>query len=203
MIRVLVFDVGGVLVELDWHGKISQLLGRDIPFEQIHALWQASEAVNDFEHGRTTFDAFTQAFIAEQKLSVSAEQFQQDFHDIIVGDFPGICELLAELRENYTIALLSNTNAAHWDRFERQNTFLQHVDYPFTSLQFGLMKPNAAIYQRLLSELDCQPEEVLFFDDGLANIEAARAEGIHAERVFGPGDIKAALSERGLYPSKG
>jgi putative hydrolase of the HAD superfamily len=203
MIRVLVFDVGGVIVELDWHGKVSQLLGRDIPFEQIHALWQASPSVNDFEHGRSTFDEFTTAFVAEQNLTLSKEQFQQDFHDIIVGDFPGICELLAELRQQFKIALLSNTNAAHWQRFEQTNTFLQHVDFPFTSLKFELMKPNPAIYQRLITELDCRPEEILFFDDGLANIEAARAEGINAERVFGPDDIKAALTKRGLYPSKG
>ena len=197
-IKHLVFDMGGVLIEIDWHGKISKLLGQDIPFDEIHALWGRSPAVNEFEHGRIGFEEFTTAFIAEQQLTMTPAVFQKEFMDIIVGDFPGICQLLAELKPNFTLSLLSNTNSAHWDVVVQQNTFLKYIDNPFTSLQFGIMKPAPEIYQRLVKELACQPTEILFFDDGKLNVEAARREGLHAEQVFGPEDIKAVLRQYNL-----
>jgi putative hydrolase of the HAD superfamily len=197
-IKHLVFDMGGVLLEIDWHGKISKLLGKDIPFDAIHALWGASVSVNDFEHGRTDFDTFTSDFIQEQNLKLTPTEFKQEFMDIIVGDFPGVCELLASLQKNYTVSLLSNTNPAHWDVVVERNTFLKFVDNPFTSLQFGIMKPAPAIYERLIKELDCEPTDILFFDDGKLNVDAARDLGIHAEQVYGVEDVKKVLTDYGI-----
>jgi putative hydrolase of the HAD superfamily len=190
--------MGGVLVEIDWHGKISKLLGQDIPFEQIHVLWGASPSVNEFEHGRMGFEEFAKAFIVEQGLTLTETAFKQEFMDIVVGDFPGVCELLEALQKNYTISLLSNTNTAHWNRIVEQNTFLRFVDHPFTSLQFGIMKPNPAIYHRLIQELNCRPDEILFFDDGLINVEAARAIGINAEQTIGLDQVKGVLRRHAI-----
>ncbi len=202
-IQHLVFDMGGVLVEIDWHGKISQLLGKDIPFNEIHALWAASPAVNDFEHGRSDFDTFTQAFIAEQELQISDIEFQREFMAIVIGEFAGVSELLASLQPHYTLSLLSNTNTAHWQHIVEHTGFLSWIDNPFTSIEFGLMKPDPAIYHRLIKELKCRPENILFFDDGLANVLAARAEGLRAEQVFGPEDIKRVLKSYSLTSSNG
>lgn len=194
----LVFDMGGVLVEIDWHGKMSKLLGRDIPFERIHALWEASPAVNDFEHGRSTFDDFANAFIQEHELELSVAEFQTEFLSIVKGEFEGVSAMLSKLSESFTISLLSNTNPAHWELVNRECSFFEFVDHPFTSLDFGMMKPAPKIYQSLLEKLNATAESVLFFDDGLANVEAARNEGLNAERVFGPDDIRTALSRYGI-----
>lgn len=194
-IRHLVFDMGGVLIDIDWHGKISQLLGRDIPFEQIHALWGASDAVHAFETGRTDFDRFTRDFIEEQGLSLSAGAFQQTFRDIIVDVFPGVNELLIGLKPNYTLSLLSNTNRAHWQQVQSDYDFIPLFDNPFTSIEFGVMKPDPEIYRQLIAELGAEPSSILFFDDGARNIQEARKIGMHAEQVFNPEDIRRVLRD--------
>lgn len=197
-IQHLVFDMGGVLVDIDWHGQMSDLLGRDIAFDQIHALWGASDAVHRFETGQSDFDRFTLNFIEEQGLETSPAEFQQAFRAIIIDVFPGVTELLQALKPHFTLSLLSNTNAAHWAQVQSDYDFIPLFDHPFTSLDFGLMKPDPAIYLALLDKLQATPSSVLFFDDGAANVEAARALGIHAERVFNPDDIRQVLIDNKL-----
>ncbi len=197
-IKHLVFDMGGVLIEIEWHKQVSKLLGKDVPFDQIHALWGSSRSATAFEHGEIDYDTFVKDFIAEHDVDITEEEFEKEFMSIIVGDFAGAEELLAELKGKFTLSLLSNTNTKHWDYIEANSGFLKHLHNPFTSVAFNLMKPDVKIYQRLVDELQCKPEEVLFFDDGRMNVEAAREFGIHAEQVFGPTDIRNVLQEYDL-----
>ncbi len=200
-IEHLVFDMGGVLVDINWHGEVSKLLGRDIPFEKIHALWASSPSTHAFEHGHSNFETFTKDFIAEHKLDISELEFQTRFRNILLDDMPGIETLLDQLKSRFTLSLLSNTNECHWQMINERNTFIRHIHNPFTSLQFGLMKPAPEIYKRLIDELGCLPGEILFFDDGLKNVEAAQALGIHAVQVFGTEDIREALGDFGIETS--
>jgi len=194
-IKHLVFDMGGVLVQIDWHGRVSKLLGKDIPFEDIHRLWGESVAATDFEHGQSDFATFCEGFIKENNLTIQPAQFEQEFRDIIQEDSPGICELLAQLKPHFTLSLLSNTNPYHWEMMQNRNTFLSYIENPYTSLDFGIMKPSPAIYKKLVESLNCEPSEILFFDDGLINVEAARKLGLNAEQVFGTEDIRVVLKE--------
>lgn len=185
--------MGGVLIEINWHNQVSKLLGKDIPFEKIHAVWGSSKAATDFEHGRIDFDQFAHDFIAEHNVDIGLEEFEQEFLSIIVGDFSGAEELLMELKPHYTLSMLSNTNAKHWEFLQTNSNVIQHLENPFTSIHFEAMKPDAKIYQRLIDELNCAPCDILFFDDGKMNVDAARELGINAEQVFGPNDIRNVL----------
>lgn len=194
-IKHLVFDMGGVLIEINWHHQVSKLLGKDIPFEEIHALWANSKATTDFEHGRIGYEAFVSGFIAEHDVKVPPEEFKQEFMSIVVGDFPGVEKLLAELKPKFTLSLLSNTNVMHWQHVQKISRIFNYIENPFTSIYFGVMKPDPDIYQKMIFELDCYPEEILFFDDGKMNIDSAREFGLHAEQVFGPDDIRRVLKD--------
>lgn len=197
-IKHLIFDMGGVLVRIHWHQQVSYILQRDVPFEEIHALWGEARSTYEFETGQLDFEKFTEAFMAEFNPLVSRDDFQQAFRDIVADDFPGITELLKGLREHYTLSLLSNTNPCHWDILRRRNSFLPQFHHHFVSMELGVMKPDAAIYQRMLTELNAEPRETLFFDDGIGNVEAARELGLEAEQVFGPEGIQRVLARRGL-----
>lgn len=199
-IKHLVFDMGGVLLNIHWHQQVSRILGKEIPFDQVHQLWADSKATHAFEIGELDFEQFTTLFIEEFKLELSRDDFQEQFRAIVAEDFPGSVPLLKHLRLHYQLSLLSNTNPCHWAMAKQRESFLPLIHNPFTSLDFGVMKPDPAIYQKLLEALDASPETVLFFDDGLKNVEAAKAMGIEAERVFNPEDIKAALVTRGMWP---
>lgn len=197
-IKHIVFDMGGVLVQIRWHEEVSRLLGRDIPFGEIHALWGNAHSTHAFETGQMDFEAFTDAFMNEFNLTLDRTEFQQRFKGILGDDFPGVLDLLDTLKPHYSLSLLSNTNACHWRMLQERNTFLPKLDHHFTSLELGVMKPDAAIYQAVLNSLEADPGEVLFFDDGMKNVDAARTLGMHAEQVFGPEDMTSALMHRNL-----
>lgn len=52
--------------------------------------------------------------------------------------------------------------------------------YIFTSYQMHLLKPDKRIFERLVEQLDCRPDEICFIDDKLKNVDAARSVGINA-----------------------
>lgn len=193
-IKHLVFDMGGVLVRIHWHQEVSRILQKDVPFEQIHALWGNAYSTHAFETGQLDFESFTDAFIEEFKLTLDRDTFQATFRNILDDDFPDITDLLHSLRERYTLSLLSNTNPCHWQMLVDRNTFLPLIEHHFTSMTLGVMKPDPAIYEAVQTALEAEPDTILFFDDGLKNVEAARALGWHAEQVFGPEDIRQQLN---------
>ena len=199
-IKHIIFDMGGVLVRIRWHEEISRLLGRDVPFEEIHALWGNARSTHAFETGQMDFETFTDAFLDEFNPTLDRADFQQRFKGILGDDFPGVLELLDALKPHYTLSLLSNTNACHWGMLLERNTFLPKLDHHFTSMELGVMKPDAAIYRAVMDKLGAQPDEALFFDDGIKNVEAARNLGMWAEQVFGPEDIRRSLAEYGIRP---
>lgn len=200
-IKHLIFDMGGVLVRLQWHQQVTVLLGRDVPFEQIHALWGNARSTHAFETGQLDFEAFTDALIEEFELKLDRTEVQTRFRAMLDADFDDSVPLLRDLNAEgrFTLSLLSNTNPCHLAMVKARNSIWPLLDHPFTSLDFGLMKPNPAIYRAVLDALNAQPDECWFFDDGIHNVEAARALGIHAEQVFGPGDIRAVLKDQGVF----
>ncbi|MFM6913406.1 MAG: HAD-IA family hydrolase, partial [Aquirufa sp.] len=102
-----------------------------------------------------------------------------DFH-------AGVYEWIASLKSHFHLILLSNTSSIHAEQFTKvslgpngQNLFslFHHVYYSF---EMGLVKPDSAIYQQVLNEQGFSAEEVLFFDDNVANINSAKSMGIHS-----------------------
>ena len=110
------------------------------------------------------------------------------------GPYPGALDLLDSLRDDYRLALLSNCNAVHWDRL---TPFLDRVDSAFSSHLIGLVKPDAAIFHYVADALGVSPDEIVFFDDSPANVDAARAVGIAAHLVRGVEEVERAVRELG------
>ena len=94
-------------------------------------------------------------------------------------------DFLLELRKHYTVCLLSNTNAIHWD-YACTHDFAQggrrvedYFDRIYLSYQLKMIKPDAEIFQAVLADAGLTPEETLFIDDAEANCRTARSLGIH------------------------
>jgi putative hydrolase of the HAD superfamily len=96
---------------------------------------------------------------------------------------------LEELKKNYKLYLLSNTNEIHRIKFHRD--FKTDFDYSFYDLfernfyshEMGMRKPNPQIYLEALREAELIPEETLFIDDMEENIEAARTTGMQVLHI--------------------
>jgi len=194
-IRVLLFDVGGVLVELGGIEAILSWLGNRLTPEQLWHRWLHSPAVRDFETGRIDEYQFAAGVIREFGLAVEPEAFLKSFVGWPSGLFPGTLELLGRIPRRYRRALLSNSNALHWPRVLNEMQLGPAVDHHFVSHLTGRIKPDAAAFEHVLQTLECTAAEVAFFDDNAVNVAAARSLGLQARQVRGLAETRQALIE--------
>ncbi len=188
--KVVMFDLGGVLVENTGAAGLAAMLPMPLEPGELWRRWLDSPAVQAFERGLTAPEAFAAAFIDEWRLALEPAAFLDAFVGWPRGLYEGADALLRELRGRHRLACLSNTNALHWQRLTSLQTLL---DACFVSHETGFVKPDREAFAHALERLDALPSEVYFFDDLLQNVNAARAMGIRAFRVGSFADIEPIL----------
>jgi putative hydrolase of the HAD superfamily len=196
--ELLLFDLGGVLLEYsgvrDIHGVLSEQLTR----EETLALVQAtSDTWAAFETGMLTPEAFAEHFAAHWPLGVPQDVFLAEFESWTRALYPGAAGLLDELRDGFRLAALSNTNALHWRRMRDVLGIPRLFERAFASHELGVRKPSPEVYVHVLREMGVAPGQATFFDDVEANVEAARRVGMRAYRVEGVDALRACLVENG------
>ncbi len=182
---VIVFDLGGVLIELTGVSRMQEWLGDHVSADELWERWLVSESVRGFECGRIDANRFAEDFLAEFQIPVSGDQFLKEFTAWTKGAYAGATDLLEELAVDYPVACLSNTNALHWSRIDREMNLLPYFSHTFASHLVGLLKPDREIFEYIVEQLGYPPERILFLDDNRLNIEGARAVGISAYQVRG------------------
>jgi glucose-1-phosphatase len=196
--RVLLFDVGGVLVQLNGVKTMLAWMGADATSDKMWKMWLESKPVREFERGRIDAEEFALGVTAEFQLPVDAQQFLASFSSWIVGLYPGTLEMLAQIPPSYHRAVLSNSNVLHWTRVVDDLKLGSAFDHQFVSHLTGRIKPDAEAFEHVVESLSCRPEHVLFLDDNTLNVDAAERFGMQAVRVQGIDETKRALVERGI-----
>ncbi|MCU4674868.1 HAD-IA family hydrolase [Catenovulum sp. 2E275] len=194
---VIVFDLGGVLLDISGVQDILNWRNNQESLPEFWLKWINSSSVRAFESGQMDADTFIQNIINEFELPVDFATFKNSYASWIKGIFNGIPELLIQLKVHYKLACLTNTNTLHWPEVEATG-ILNWIDQPFVSFEMGEVKPEAAIYQKMLAELNVPAERVLFIDDNQINVDAAKACGITAFRTVGFEQVKHCLIEQGV-----
>jgi putative hydrolase of the HAD superfamily len=179
--QILLFDLGGVLVDLA--DPVSSI-GLDMTSEEFWTLWLGSPLVRGFETGRLTAREFVAQFGAQLGFSDAAE-FDRALRRWHLPMFGGAEASLRQLTTSHTVALLSNTNEIHWQHVVSQTDVFDAFDQLFLSYVTGHAKPDPASFQDVLAHFDCAPSDVIFFDDNAGNVAAARNEGLAAVQVSG------------------
>jgi glucose-1-phosphatase len=195
--KVLLFDLGGVLVENGGLGELLGLLGSIEPGE-LRRRWVNSPAVGRFETGCCTGDEFAASFMEEWGLRLDPGEFLARFQAWVKAPYPGIPEVLAGLRGRHSLACLSNTNAVHWEKVLQMDGLRPVLERPFASHLLGLMKPGPEVFAHVVRELGCRPGEIAFFDDGPENVAGAAQAGLSAHLTVGPDQLRAALGRLGI-----
>jgi len=197
-IQVVLFDLGGVLVELKGVPTMQSWLNHRVSLEELWALWLSSPVVRRFETGRSTPAEFAEQIILEMSLPVSPEEFVANFRSWVVGLLPGALDLVRSVPSRFTRATLSNNSDPHWRRLMTEFDLQDAFDHHFASHLTGKIKPDREAFQNVLDTLGCGADSVFFLDDSTLNVKAARDVGMHAVQVRGPAEAKQALVEAGI-----
>ena len=197
-ISAILFDLGGVLIDFQGLLEIGELIPETLDADQIRAKWVSSPSLIAFEHGRISMEEFAPHFVDEWNLSLSPEDFSKLFCDWIRGPLPGMEALLTDLRPHFTLACLSNTNAAHWNGMLSGCGLDGLLDAQFASHLIGKMKPQRECFAYVCDAMALNPEQILFFDDGMENVEGARRAGLHAFKATSPAEVRKVLETEGI-----
>lgn len=183
MIRALICDLGNVLLHFD-HRLISQRLARHLPGKHWDERREADfwPLAHAFERGSIDSASFLDqaSALLETGQSLSNEEFRLLWADIFWPNAP-LIDLLAGLRDDIRLVMLSNTNALHID-FARESfpeLFAVFHDTVF-SFEQGSAKPDEAIYRVALDRAQVEAGEALYIDDIAAYVDAATALGMHS-----------------------
>ena len=191
-IGAVVFDLGGVLAEVSGVAKMRELAGIDSD-DELWRRWLGCEWVRRFELGQCTPEAFGDGMVGEWQLPLTGPEFVALFGDWVQQPSDGAEELVAETAEHVAVAMLSNMNAVHWERSVASWPLVKRFDHVFMSFQLGLIKPDVEVFGHVAEELAIDPQQILFLDDNIINVDGATAAGFRAERVRGVAEARAAV----------
>ncbi len=192
----ILFDLGGVLV--DWTGpqQLRALLS-GMPEDEYAQRWRTCRATDGFERGDVAPLEFARQFAADWGLALAPDDVLARYIGWLRGPYPGARELLADLRQRARLACLSNSNAAHWQS-PVGRAVVAEFDIALSSHELRLRKPEPEIFALALQRLGAAAHEVLYFDDLLPNVDAARAAGMNAHHVVGLPALRRQLAARGV-----
>ncbi len=195
-IKNIIFDFGNVLLNINPALTAEAFKKLGIKDESDFFGGRSSiELMVKYERGQATSEEFIQAISASVSDKVTSEQIIDAWNALLL-DFPSIrVELLQQLRSDYRLFLLSNTNQIHFEKYTQQ--FQAIYGYPLESLfekmwfshQIGLSKPDTAVFEFVLKDKNLNPAETLFIDDTLMHVEAARKSGIYGWHLTQGSDV--------------
>ena len=194
MIKNIVFDMGGVLIDYNPEKTLYSLFDKetaDIALKEIfrNNLWR------ERDRGTVTSDEIME--IAGDKIPPHAyEKVSELTHNLFpyMKPFPKMYDYIVELKEKgFGIYLLSNASP---DFYENKDTIpaLSLFDGYLISADWKLLKPEKEIYEKLYEVFNLRPEECVFIDDVPENVEGAEKTGMKAI-CYAHGDIEILKKE--------
>ncbi|MHA3504994.1 glucose-1-phosphatase [Yersinia enterocolitica] len=176
-----IFDLGNVIVDIDFKrvlGVWSKL--SSVPLATLSERFTMGEVFQQHERGEISDEDFARQLSDEMGLSLSFEQFAEGWQAVFVALRPEVISIMQKLRaEGHRVVVLSNTNRLHCNYWpQHYPEVAAAAAHMYLSQDLGMRKPEARIYQHVLSAENIPAEQAVFFDDVEANIVAARIEGI-------------------------
>ncbi|OFY20444.1 MAG: hypothetical protein A2W98_11050 [Bacteroidetes bacterium GWF2_33_38] len=185
-IENIIFDLGGVLLDLDFEKTNLEFSKFGIQnFNELFFYSQNKDFYYNFEKGLVSPYDFRQAVKSELNLNISDDDFDTAWNALLLEYNDKRIALLKELKSKYRTFLLSNTNEIHYHCYSktlREKHQIEKLEYLFEkayfSFEMNYRKPETEIYKFVLEQSKLKPERTLFIDDYLENIEAAQKLGI-------------------------
>ena len=205
MLPHLLFDFGGVLIDIDYAATPEAMrrlsrAGSTIAFSQA----SQAELFDRFETGHLSPAGFRAGLREAYALEAADADLDAAWHAMLLDVPPDRLALVAELRrQGHQTALLSNTNALHIAEINRRlagqygfaHGIADVLDRVFYSQEVGLRKPGEEIFRHVLREMNWRPEDVLFIEDSPQHVATARRLGLRVLHLAPPLTLLTALPE--------
>lgn len=205
-IKNIIFDLGGVIINLDIPRTILEFNKLSPkPFESIYTQLQQSPIFDMFDKGQISETDFFFELRKHLNHNVTDSQMMEAWNAMLL-DFPiHRLQLLSALKLKYRIFLLSNTNETHITQLESDlykehgyknlESFFEKVYY---SCRIGMRKPDSEIFEFVLNQNNLSPNETIFIDDSPQHIAGAIKTGIQSYLLPKDKDIQTLINDLNL-----
>lgn len=193
MIKHIIFDLGNVLVEIHPEETMQKFARKcNIEYQQITKFF-LSPLHLDFMAGKYSPTVFYQKMMEDFPCRIGQDEFVRIWKKVIGGAKEGIPELIRELDSHFELSVCSNTDVWHWESALEKVPVLKYFQHYFLSFELKVNKPDQALFTKMLSELNCNEHECIFFDDTEENIIQANSNGIHGFCTSSPMEMRNIL----------
>lgn len=189
MLKGILFDMGGVLLNLDLAGCVRRFKEK-LGFEDVEKFLSTTHHkgfVSDLEQGLIGKEEFLMECRRHCRVGVSDEEILECFYSLVVDVDEDKAEYIKELynRKEYDLFILSNTNGVamgfNSGCFDKAGIPLdKYFKKQFLSYEMKMLKPDHEFYEETARRTGYKPEELLFIDDSQANVQGAKECGINA-----------------------
>jgi HAD superfamily hydrolase (TIGR01509 family) len=183
-ITTLIFDFGGVLVNLDKQLCLAEFAKLGVfNLEKLISNYTQSGFFLGLEKGSVSAAEFRTEIKKLSAKKLTDEEIDYAWNSFLIEIPEYKLDLLFELRKKYRILMLSNTNAIHFEQvahreFSKKGLSLDHYfDKCYLSYKLGMAKPQEDIFAHILDNETTPANQMLFLDDGVQNIETAKRLG--------------------------
>lgn len=181
MIKNIIFDVGQVLVKVRWLEVMQELGFHEDITEQVANATVRSGTWSEYDRSLRSYEDLLAEFISNNPQVEKEILLFMEHEAESIREFPYAKEWVKSFKDKgYKCYVLSNYPKRTFEKTCSERSFETYMDGTVYSYAVQMIKPEKEIYQTLLEKYDLIPEECVFIDDNLANVEAATAIGIHA-----------------------
>jgi len=199
-ISTLIFDFGGVLINLDINQCILNFkqLGLE-NFEQYLNNFAQSGFFSKLEKGEISATEFRSEIRKLTPETLTDKQIDEAWCSFLLEIPDEKLTMLIELRKKFRVVLLSNTNIIHFPNSERElflktgKKMADYFDKCYLSYEMKMAKPDKEVFESILKAENVQASTCLFLDDGLKNTLQAQKLGMQTYLVAEHEDLSFLL----------
>jgi len=182
----IIFDLGGVILNIDYTLLIKAFKDLEIAhFDELYSQAHQIKWFDQYEKGQISSADFRNEIRNYAKKDIPDILIDNAWNAMLL-DLPAErLKLLQAFKKTHRTFLLSNTNEIHMRAINKdlKKTYEIHdlsgcFEKMYLSYQVGMRKPNAKIFEMVLSENKLNPSETLFIEDSIQHIESAKKLGI-------------------------
>ena len=195
-VQALVFDLGNVLVEIDFFRVLSvwaRYAGLEVdelsPKFSLHNKYH-----EQFERGEISSLAFFEGMRDLLMIGITDEQFLEGWNSVFVGEIEGIYDVVQLASTKYPLYVFSNTNVPHHITWRALcPKLLSKFQKIFVSFELGCRKPEKEAFYKVTKAIGKPINQILFFDDSPENVTIASRLGMQTMEVKTAQDVKERL----------
>jgi len=189
-LKNILFDLGGVILDLDVNGTLGAFLDMGFPKELLtYPQNMYTDIFFRYETGQFSTSEFRDAIREYAGVKFTDSEFDNAWCRMLARVPNRRTRLLKSLSDHYDLFILSNTSELHIDRFSKM--FRETAGFPlsdvfskcFYSHETGLHKPDVEAFMHVLKEAGIRAEETLFLDDNIHNIKSAGSLGFNVIHI--------------------